>query len=790
MYQQVDWQIISNSIARFAHFDAVKKTLTGGVRALKKNEVIQQYEHVEILYHEILENDFESKYTTLFQLSSTEKLGHQLQLLNKEGVLGIDELKNIFNLVEAFDDLAETINKVSAKKLRSFERRNLNQKFIKPFRNLIDTTNKVNIKLHPEIKKLAKELEDIDNKIRSILGEIAKSDAYSGKLQFEGHDIIGDSFVLAVRSDSYNHELGKIRGRSETGFTLYVEPFQIANIGQQRLSLMAKIDQIVDRICREFCAILHHEVDFLFYALKNLHRLDAIQAKARYSLETGGTKPEIVENRLLLTEFFHPLIENPIKNEIVLDNLGGLVISGPNTGGKTATLKCILLSTLFTHFGVYIPAKRAEMPFINTVFYQGNDQQRLSEGLSSFSSEVKSYLQIYEEIAGRDPRDNHLIVIDEIFNSTSSEEASALAIALIDEFKSLSNTFFVISSHHQMFKSIVHTREDFLSAHVGFDISTNMPTYKLQLGTPGASMAITIFNRLVKESIMHNTVSHKAEHILDKKDVNYEMLLQKIADKENSLEKLIQKNKDREAELKNQKKSMEGLLKLKMSDELESFKEDVSRKVNEAEEILRDLKNKNQISKSAVNKKIKAIKDLESQKESDYQQRFPEQDKTQSNKTPYEKLYTKIPSTIKIGQKYFSIPLGKIITVKAINQRKQQATISAGSVAIQTPIDSLREIPGHKKVDQKVTVNYIKSGPTSSCVQDCRGMRLDEFISLVDKAFFDLMKADIPFLEIIHGHGDGILKNWLRKYLLKFSDLSWEPSEDDGVTRITPKKSS
>jgi DNA mismatch repair protein MutS2 len=789
IYEQVDWAIITQRVSGYAHFSEVKDKITRGVFCQSQAKIVKQYQILDYLIGQIIEGEFSNNYSTLFQIPSDSNLKQKIRLIKKQGVLEIEDIRSIYCLIQAFDDLTPYIDQITGKKTSDiFERREFNKHFVKPFRVIVDSSNHLCLENHPEIKALTKTLESLDSKIRSKLTELTRSSDYEGRLQFDGHDIIGDSFVLAVRSDSYNHKLGKVRGRSETGHTLYVEPYEISRLSGERIETLARIDAIVERICREFCKVLFSNINLLFYAIERLHEVDEFQAKANFSLTYSGSTPQISTESFALKKFSHPLISGAIKNDLEVSLKSGLILSGPNTGGKTATLKTLLLSVLFTHFGVQVPAKESEIPYITSVYYQGNDQQQLSQGLSSFSSEVESYLNIYQDLSQITPEDKALIVIDEMFNSTSSEEASSLAISLIDKFKEKYQVFFVISSHHQMFKSLMHSNENYVSAHVGVDLQTNSPTYKLHIGTPGPSMAITIFDRLVKNSDLESDVAQRANHILDKKELNYEALLQKLSEKENDLEKKLSDVDRLEKELKNQRDANEGVLKLKMQDELAGFKKSLSKKVDKADEILREMRKDESLNKRKVQKTVQKINDLNVSSEQGLINRFarPEPEVNEKNKA-YEKLYSKTPTNIQIGNKYFSVQLGKIVTVKTLTQRKKQATVSAGSIAIQTPISSLREIPSNKRPSNKVTVTMTKSQPTSSCVQDCRGMRLDDFILLIDKAIYDLLKSDIPFLEVIHGHGDGILKNWLRKYLKRYEDLNWEPSDDDGVTRITAK---
>jgi DNA mismatch repair protein MutS2 len=205
--------------------------------------------------------------------------------------------------------------------------------------------------------------------------------------------------------------------------------------------------------------------------------------------------------------------------------------------------------------GLFVPSNFAEINPVSGLFYFSNDHQDLKEGLSSFASESLYYLNLLTELAP-----NNLIIIDEIFNSTSSEEASSLALALFEEIKKRSNSKILVSTHHQMLKTLMHSRIDYLSAHVGFDFDRNLPTYKLLSGEPGSSLAFKIFDKLSHDYNILNHISEKASQYLDQKQLTYESLLQDLSAKKIELDKLLSQNREYNQELKNQKKSMEGIL--------------------------------------------------------------------------------------------------------------------------------------------------------------------------------------------------------------------------------------
>jgi DNA mismatch repair protein MutS2 len=312
---------------------------------------------------------------------------------------------------------------------------------------------------------------------------------------------------------------------------------------------------------------------------------------------------------------------------------------------------------------------------------------------------------------------------------------------------------------------------------VGFDTNELKPTYKIIWGTPGSSMAIEIFKILSSKMALSHDIAINASKLMDNKNISYETLLQKVTQKQIELDKTMSSMKKIEHDLKNQKGSMEGILQLKMNEELGKTKKELEKIISQAKDLFFQIKNE----------EIQKIKKIE-EKEFSLKKQLSSVVKNEihpiSHDIPRESLNFK---TLKSGDEVFSHEFKKNFRVLSIDFKKEEVTIGKGSFKISVAASTLSK-PTHKEQKSKVQVFYSKS--ESSTVEiDARGMRLSEFQSLVDKSLGDLLSGDIPFLSIIHGHGDGILKNWLRDHLKKSSDFKGETPEsgNDGETKITLK---
>jgi len=660
--------------------------------------------------------------------------------------------------------------------IRNFNLPVLFSSSIKEFRHLVEKDGFLDFSKHPELVLFTKRLREIEDKLRKNIQDILHDPQINKVLQFNNFDIIFDRFVIPIRSDSYRSELGLIVSRSESGQTLFVEPFEIREFCNKRLELIAKIDEIIHQIEAKFSNLLSTKAESILDLYDQVISLDLYLSKTNFHHSYNLNPPKVLKKPgFKFTNLFHPLLKNPVKNDVDCHSSHhGIVISGPNTGGKTVFLKSIALSYLLFHHGFYVPALSAELFPYEKMFYFGNDLQDISHGLSSFSGEVKNYLQLFENLG-----ESNLVLIDEIFNSTSSDEASALSLAYFNELREKTQCHLVVSTHHQMFKTLIHQNNQFLSCHVGFDTTEMKPTYKIIWGTPGSSMAIDIFKILSYQFNENTSIPEKALGFLDNKNISYESLLKKVTQKQIELERLISSNRQLEIELKNQKGAMEGILNLRLQDEVNKAKKDLDKILKEAKEVLSQVQN-NEITK------IKKVDEIHHQLQSSIHKHSPK-NLISSNPEP-QKLTTNLKMTdLKLGDTVFSIEFKKSFTVLSLDFKKNEVVIGKGNFKLSVPVNKL-EITKHKTSTSEVSVSFNRSSHAIIEI-DGRGMRLPDFQHQVEKAIGDLLSGDIPFLSIIHGHGDGILKNWLRIFLKNSPDLIGETPENgnDGETKISLK---
>ncbi|RLA63584.1 MAG: hypothetical protein DRQ88_12215, partial [Epsilonproteobacteria bacterium] len=519
----LDWPKILERITSRTHFEKSKDILNSPFSAKNGDEIEFAYDSMDYLLRD-LNTTTDIIHLHLQGIPRSKKYFYFIDALKKGKMANIKELNFTCLLLESYLNLKRSFgdwNKYPVDKIDPNRQKKLTIQFIKEWRSFVEPSGEIHYERHPLLAKIYNKLKKLEGSLRDKIGNIATTPLYSDSLQYSEHDIINDRYVLAVRSDSYNKNHGPIVAKSNSGLTLFVEPVILVALGNERMQLLAELDEVFTKITHEFSLLL---ID-MQYELEVIRDftidLDITYAKACYTRKMSFNRPKILKDfEMKIRDFFHPLIENPVKNDLdIFEEKDGVILSGPNTGGKTVTLKSIALAHVFTHFGLFIPAEYAELYPVKNIFFFSNDQQNLAEGLSSFSSEVKNYITLLKDLS---PHEKSLIFIDEIFNSTSSEEGSALGIALLEEIHTLGESKVLISTHHQVFKSYFHDKGNYLSAHVGFNEETEGPTFKILMGSPGSSMALSIFGKLSEKFGMKGHIKERAMELIDNEKISYE----------------------------------------------------------------------------------------------------------------------------------------------------------------------------------------------------------------------------------------------------------------------------
>ena len=410
---------------------------------------------------------------------------------------------------------------------------------------------------------------------------------------------------------------------------------------------------------------------------------------------------------------------------------------------------------------MFIPVSHAEIKDFSSIFYIGNDNQNIIEGTSSFTSEAKFILKTIESLD-----ESNLIIIDEIFNSTSSDEASALSMGILEYLheNNFPDTKVIFSTHHHDLKIKTNKLDYIVSAHMAFEPKTFRPLYKLILDGPGPSNAIETISKISSNSSILNDIVSKSRNHISKIKVAYEDEINKYSKLSNELEKTIEENNKLKADLEKKKHNFENEIEFIKNNRIKEEKAILRTKIRKTQTLIDTIKKSSNIqSKKQLQKELDSIK-------------INDEIKYDVNKQ------TQIDYII--GKQYMCSILNDKCKLEQIDKKKKLAKVTYRGKHMSLPLNTLFET---KQSKQEIKVSFSKTN-SSSVEIDCRGLRREDFLSLAETSILNLINGDIPFLRVIHGHGDGILKKSLREILKNYADLDWGPDEgNDGSTLIKLK---
>ncbi len=599
--------------------------------------------------------------------------------------------------------------------------------------------------------------QDIKNKLNSILHS-----SYSKYMQENVVTIRNDRFVIPVKQEYRSQIKGFVHDISSTGSTVFIEPISVFDANNTINNL--KVDEAaeIERILQNLSSLLFPYTNELFADIEAIGTLDFIFAKARYSNSIKGITPVINDTKCInLIKARHPLIEAtkvvPITINIGKDyNL--LIITGPNTGGKTVSLKTIGLLEAMACSGLNIPAEEKSSIYVFDEIYSDiGDDQSIADSLSTFSSHMKNISYIVESATPES-----LILVDELGSGTDPLEGANLAISILEFFKN-SDILCLATTHYQELKKYALVTEDVQNASVEFDIENLKPTYKLLIGIPGKSNAFAISEKLgLKKEIIE-----KAQSLLDKKDIDFETLLKSIYDDKIKIEKEkseIEKNlhqvqllkeslKRDDSRVREQEKEIINKAKLEARQILLDAKDDATsmiskmKEISEASSELKELNNmRNGLNNSIKNISIQGNDEL--------------------NVTPIDE------SKIIVGAKVFVSTLGQNGIVLSKISKSKEVQVQIGLIKTNIPIKFL-EKPKNMKNDLSTSNTATTYGSSVSKTRTANseinviGLTVDEAIPLVDKFLDDCFLAKLQTARIVHGKGTGKLRQGIHSFLKK-----------------------
>ena len=615
-----------------------------------------------------------------------------------------------------------------------------------------------------ELKSLRRKIIQKNQSIRSKLNGIISSSTYQKYLQDAIISIRGDRFVVPVKAEYRSQVSGIVHDQSSSGATLFIEPMSIVEMNNELRQLKLKEKEEIERILSELSALVGEISDDILSNQEILGKIDFAFAKGKLSLLMKGIEPKLNKSKSInIKNGRHPLLDEKhvVGNDIRLgQDFHTLVITGPNTGGKTVTIKTVGLFALMTQSGLHIPADYGtSMCVYDNVFADIGDEQSIEQSLSTFSSHMTNIVSILNNVT-----ENSLVIFDELGAGTDPIEGAGLAIAILEDVN-MAGAKCIATTHYSEIKHYALTKDGVENAAVEFDLENLRPTYRLFIGVPGKSNAFSISKRLglsdyvinrAKEFIDSDTIAvEDVIHSLEKSRV------EAIEEKEEAtrLKKEIQEIKE-EYQLKLDKISAQRERLLEQARQ-EAFR--ITRQAKEETDVV--IKELRKLEKESVSKeKNRKIEELRKEISKSMGALQPSVKSMIVPKTSSKEIKDLNP-----GDEVKVIALNQQGSVISVDNKKKEAVVQIGIMKMTLPFKSLQKA----KKDVKSTVtnatrNVIKSksGKVKSEV-DLRGMTLEEAREEVDKYLDDACLAGLENVTVIHGIGTGVLKNGITEMLKK-----------------------
>lgn len=356
-----------------------------------------------------------------------------------------------------------------------------------------------------DLAKLRRQNVDLDEKIKDSLHHYLQSKQVSKYLQNSLIVEKSGHYTLPIKASFKNQLNGNIIDESNNGNTVYIEPAKITNLVAQKNSITVQIEAIELQILGTITAKVYENLSAFKHNLKIITDLDVILAKAKYSYNANGCRPKLNrQNLFCLKNMHHPLLDNPIPLSLKITNQRGLLITGPNAGGKTICIKTLALAVLMTEMGLFLPAEKCNIPIMDNVFSMIGDHQDIDNSLSTFSAEMVQISDIIEHA-----QRYSLIVLDELGSGTDPNEGAAIAIAVLQELQ-MRGCIVVATTHYSSIKDFSIKNSGFMTASMDFDLKNLKPTYHLIMNQAGESRALWI----ARKSGMSEKVLRSARKIL------------------------------------------------------------------------------------------------------------------------------------------------------------------------------------------------------------------------------------------------------------------------------------
>ncbi|MDM0460257.1 endonuclease MutS2 [Clostridium perfringens] len=610
-----------------------------------------------------------------------------------------------------------------------------------------------------KLYSIRRSLKEKNSSIRDKVNSIVRSNAQY--LQDSLYTVRGDRYVIPVKAEYKSQVPGLVHDQSSTGATLFIEPTALVNLNNEIKELMLKERAEIERILAELSALVYKNIDVIKVNFNIIVELDFIFAKAKYGSDLGGTMPIVNEEGVIdLMDARHPLIpkDKVVSSDIYLGReFSTLLITGPNTGGKTVTLKTTGLIELMGLSGLLIPAsENSSISFFEEIFADIGDEQSIEQSLSTFSSHMTNIVKIMEKANNKS-----FVLFDELGAGTDPTEGAALAISILENLRARGCRI-MSTTHYSELKGYALKTENVENASVEFNVETLRPTYRLLIGVPGKSNAFEISRRLG----LKDNVIEEAKKVISTESLQFEDLIQSLQEKSIKAE-----NDAREAAiLRNDAEKYKNRYKEKF-ERIESVRDNVYADARrEAKQILDSakeeadaiLKNMRDLERMGISndarRKLEAERGKLRDKISDAEARLQKKKEEQKG----EEL-----KKIEVGMEALLPSINQKVIVLSKPDNKGEVQVQAGIMKINVKAKDLRvakETKEEKKIKKReARLNLRQVDPSI----DLRGMDSEEACYTTDKYLDDAYVAGRGEVTLVHGKGTGVLRKAINDMLKK-----------------------
>ncbi len=763
VYQKLQLDNILQQVAKHAISDVAKNKI---LSALPSNE-IDVVRHLLFETAEACRNISVYNINPEFSFDSVKDIADKAKILS---TLSMSELLKVMRILRISRLVVSLLTSVNDEKITILPNMASGIFCDKKLEDDIDfailNEDMMNDRASSHLYSLRQSIKRANEDVKTKLQNYIKSAQYQKYLQDTIITVRDDRYVIPVKQEYRSNINGLIHDVSSSGATVFIEPIEIVNLNNQ-IKILLKEEAIeIDRILREFTARVSEIYNQLIQNENIVSNLDGIYARAHYANEIKGTLPKVNTNGYInIKKGRHPLLD---KNKVVPVSItlgkdfDVLVVTGPNTGGKTVSLKTVGLFVLMAGCGLFLPCEdESDISLFDEIFCDIGDEQSIEQSLSTFSGHMTNIAEILTKITSKS-----LILFDELGAGTEPNEGAALALAITEYILTIQSKA-IITTHYTQLKEFSLVTDRIENASMEFDLTTFAPTYKLVVGVPGSSNALQIAARLgLSKNIIENAKSK-----LSQEKVSFENVLQ-------SAERLRQKYENTNEEIAS--------IKQQLSKELDAVKNQNKILANERAQLLKNSKTeaKRIIQETTEESKqlLNELKSLINKYNADESILFELRSKIKTfNNKKYDTDDNKIVDFLKplqfdavnVGDGVFVKKLNAVGKVSAKNMQKKKIDVLVGSLKITVDCKDLAEaIVTENAPTKTVSIKTEIANKTLTNEINLIGQTVDEAITNLDLFIDSCVIASINEIRIIHGRGTGALRKGLQNHLKTHKNIA------------------